>query len=64
MPDLAACARVSTAIDPAINADLQALTERIRNTPHDPIAEAARDLLMAEAAYLAARDRLAVLVAL
>lgn len=54
-------AHVSHAIDPRLEAELQALTDRIRNAPEagpDVIAEAARDLLRAEAAYLQARTRL------
>jgi hypothetical protein len=41
--------------------ELQALTERLRNAPeasNDLIAEAVRDMLRTEAAYLQARSRL------
>lgn len=42
------------------DAELQALTDRLRNTPeatNDAIAEAVRDMLRTEAAYLQARAR-------
>lgn len=45
---------------PTLDAELKALTDRLRNAPDvlaDVIAEAVRDMLRAEAVYLQARAR-------